>query len=61
MFPFMIAPSGVEESFERMTDATDLHPFFSRRYQLAGRTSGDVGDIPSVLGRTTSEPAVAAG
>jgi hypothetical protein len=61
MFPFMIAPSGVEESFERMTDATHLHPFFSRRYQLAGRTSGDVGDIPSVLDRTTSQPAVAAG
>jgi hypothetical protein len=37
MFPFMIAPSGVEESFERMTDATELHPFFSRRYQFAGK------------------------
>jgi hypothetical protein len=57
----MIAPSGVEESFERMTDATDLHPFFSRRYQLASRTSGDTGETPVVLQPTTSEPAVAAG
>jgi hypothetical protein len=39
MFPFMIAPSGFEGSFQRMTDATELHPFFSGRYQLAGKVS----------------------
>jgi hypothetical protein len=39
MFPFMIAPSGVEGNFERMTDAIELHGFFSGRYQFAGRTS----------------------
>jgi hypothetical protein len=35
----MIAPSGFEGSFQRMTDATELHPFFSGRYQLAGKVS----------------------
>jgi hypothetical protein len=61
MFPFMIAPSGVENDFESMTDATELHPFFSRRYQLASKSNGDASDSPSIPGRTTAEPVVAAG
>jgi hypothetical protein len=39
MFPFMISPAGVEHSFEHIQDAVELHPFFSRRYQLAGRVN----------------------
>jgi hypothetical protein len=60
MFPFMISPSGVEESFANMTDATHLHPFFSRRYQLASRSVGEGSESSSVPERAAAEPAAAA-
>jgi hypothetical protein len=37
MFPFMAAPADLASAFESMKDATELHPFFARRYQLNGR------------------------
>ncbi|HEX6510522.1 MAG TPA: alkaline phosphatase family protein [Chloroflexota bacterium] len=37
MFPFMASPVSVEAVFDNMTDATELHPFFVRRYQFASR------------------------
>jgi hypothetical protein len=37
MFPFMAAPSDLASTFEGITDATELHPFFAHRYQLNGR------------------------
>lgn len=59
MFPFMIAPSGLEQSFESMTDATELHPFFSRRYQLAGRMNRVSSDA-TTLSESTAGGNVAA-
>lgn len=38
-FPFMAAPAGLCTSFEEVTDATELHPIFSRRYQRSVRAS----------------------
>lgn len=61
MFPFMIAPSGVEASFEGMTDATELHPFFSRRYQLASKSNGDTAETRSRIETSSAERVVAAG
>jgi hypothetical protein len=61
MFPFMIAPSGMEASFESMIDATDLHPFFSRRYQLASKSTADSVELSPGLEPATAERAVAAG
>ncbi len=34
MFPFFIAPETATFPFEAITEATELNPFFSRRYQL---------------------------
>jgi hypothetical protein len=61
MFPFMIAPSGLEQSFERMTDATDLHPFFSSRYQLAARTNRIATAAPAFPESAEPEDVAAAG
>jgi hypothetical protein len=61
MFPFMIAPSGLEQSFQSMTDATGLHAFFSRRYQLAGRTNRASSQATSLSESTGAGEVAAAG
>ena len=61
MFPFMISPSGLEQEFARMTDATELHPYFSRRYQLAGRIIRPSRDVPGGVEDTPVENVAAAG
>jgi hypothetical protein len=48
MFPFYIAPPAVEFDFSAVTEATELNPFFTLRYQLNGgrarRTPGPLDD-----------------
>jgi hypothetical protein len=39
MFPFYIAPESVAFDFEAVTEATELHHFFTQRYQLAAGRS----------------------
>jgi hypothetical protein len=51
MFPFMAAPAELAPAFEPMTDATHLHPFFARRYQLNARAHAPRGSA----GETTQE------
>jgi len=36
-FPFMVSPRATRASYEGVTDATQLHPLFVRRYQLNGK------------------------
>ena len=61
MFPFIIAPAGVEHHFGRMTDATQLHPFFSGRYQMAGRAQRTPSDEGAAVGSDVDRNIAAAG
>lgn len=40
MFPFMAAPGG-EDSFDAISDATELHPAFVKRYRLGSRSEAE--------------------
>lgn len=48
MFPFMIAPAGLEIPFSTVTDATQLHPIFAQRYLLNGRAPTTAEESPQV-------------
>jgi hypothetical protein len=57
MFPFMVAPAALSSQFESVTDPTELHAFFSRRYQLGMRTAAEGDDLDA----TAISAGVAAG
>jgi len=46
-FPFMLSPNCVDTRFDRVTDATELHPLFVGRYQLNGQKRQFAGQQPS--------------
>jgi hypothetical protein len=49
-FPFMVSPRSTRASYEGITDATQLHPHFVRRYQLNDKEDGGFASRPAADG-----------